>query len=217
MAHHLMVLNFNPGIVQTLLPVRSGADSFGIVQESEEFLLVGELGEGFVVGIVGGDEGFFAMEDGGIFGGLVVAIADLSGAELDLDTGVEFGMGIEVEFWVKEVGDFGEFVTEFDQGGVVEVTEAIAGTGFVEAQERGEGGNGTVVNVKRPREFFTDGASLAILGNGKGGKGISEGSPSDAIGCVEIDGKSGICCQGDRFIEGAIGRGFDWTGNGDRH
>jgi hypothetical protein len=75
---------------------------------------VGEVCEGLVVGMVGGEKGFFAVEDGGILDVGVVSVGDVLGREIDLGTGVKDGMGISVEVRIVEIGDGGSFETEFD-------------------------------------------------------------------------------------------------------
>lgn len=62
-------------LTQTLFPGGAVADGAGVVEESQDFFLLGEVTEERVVGIVGGDERIFAVEDGGIGGGAVVAVA----------------------------------------------------------------------------------------------------------------------------------------------
>ncbi len=79
-------------------------------------MLAGEICEGLIIGIVRGEEGFFAVEDGGILGVGVVSVGDVLGGEVDLGTDVKGGMGICVEVGVVEIGDAGFVEAEFDEG-----------------------------------------------------------------------------------------------------
>ena len=75
---------------------------------------MGEVCEGLVVWVVIAEEGFFAVEDGGILGVGVVSVGDVLGGEVDLGAGVKLGMGICVEVGVVEIGDAGFCEVEFD-------------------------------------------------------------------------------------------------------
>ena len=74
----------------------------------------GECCEGLKVWVVRGEEGFFAVEDGGILGVGVVSVGDVLGGEVDLGAGVKGGMRIGVEVGVVEIGNAGFFEVEFD-------------------------------------------------------------------------------------------------------
>ena len=77
-------------------------------------MLAGECCEGLVVWVVGGEEGFFAVENGGILGVGVVSVGDFLSGEVDLSAGVKGGVGISVEVRVMEIGNAGFLEVEFD-------------------------------------------------------------------------------------------------------
>lgn len=81
------------------LPALSRADGGGVVQEAVGFFLAGEAGEFFVEGMVGREEGFFAVEDGWVVAAGVVPAIKLGGAEVEFDGADEgrVGVGFEVD------------------------------------------------------------------------------------------------------------------------
>jgi hypothetical protein len=66
------------------LPGLAGADGGGVAQEAVVFFLLGEAGELFAEGVVGGEEGFFAVEDGRVVAGGIVPAVELHRAEAEL-------------------------------------------------------------------------------------------------------------------------------------
>lgn len=122
-------------LLEVLLPVALMAEGVEGVEEAPGLFLVAEALEFGVVGVVGGDELVFAVEDGGIVAVAVVVVAELLGAEVDLEGAVDGGVGVGVEVGDGEVGDFGAVAVEFDGVGRVGASVGAGGAAFVEAQE----------------------------------------------------------------------------------
>ena len=74
------------------------------------------MGKDGVERIVGVNEGFFAVEDGGIVGGAVVPLVSFKGGEIHPDAALEGGVGIGIEIGIEEITDFISGKVEFDQG-----------------------------------------------------------------------------------------------------
>ena len=118
------------------------------------------------MGIVGGNEGFFAVQDGGIGAAAVILLADLSGAEIHLGAVVQRRMGICIEVGVGEIGEFGLVQGEFDQGKAVGGGQVLTG-GLFEVLELGiQVGKSGMVDVEGIRQAFPYWARLAQLGDG---------------------------------------------------
>lgn len=67
--------------------------------------------------MIGGDKDFFAVENGGIVGGAVVAARGGKRVQIDLNAALKGGVGFSVKVWIKQVGDLRLVEAELDQGG----------------------------------------------------------------------------------------------------
>jgi len=173
------------------------ADGAGGGEQSQGFLLLGEVAEFGVVGIVGGDEGLFAVEDGWVVGVAVGAAADCSGGHVYLEAQIQGGVGVIVEVGIEEVGHPGRLEVEFDQGEALRqgiAAQGIAAAGFPGLQalagelldllEQGvEGGQGGVVDVEGGGQQLADGTALAALGPVRQRRTLREGGGEGGSKC----------------------------------
>jgi hypothetical protein len=99
-----MVVNFDAALGEAVCPGLVDANFAGVVQKVQGIFLAGEAAEFGIVGVVRGNEGFLAVEDGGIAGARLGANADFPGVDRDLDTEFQGGVGVFVEVRIDEIG-----------------------------------------------------------------------------------------------------------------
>ncbi len=162
--------------------------------------LVAEAGEFGVVGVVGGDELVFAVEDGGVGAVAVVLVAELLGAEVDLEAAVDGGVGVGVEGGDGEGGDFGAVGVEFDGGGVVGASVGAGGAAFVEAEEGGEVAEEAGVDEEVVVGFLADRAGLDLL--------VDVGLVAE-VEEHEVGGVAGLLVAAEEAFEVVLGGGVE--------
>ncbi len=123
--------------------------------------LLGEAGELLAEGVFGGEEGFFAVEDGRVVAGEIVSAVELHRAEVELDRAHQRGVGVGFKIGIRQVGNLAAGAVELDQVGVFDFSQIGFGAPFVDAEQRLQRIDGCVVEVEGAREEVAYLGSLA--------------------------------------------------------
>jgi hypothetical protein len=153
---------------QAVGPPGPRADRRRLVQKPGALLLAGEPLELRSERVLGPQEGLLAVQDRRVLAPGVIEALDGAGPQVQLDAPQQGRVRVGLEVGVDEIGDLARLAVQLDQVDLVESAESGSATTVVDAQERIEWLDRSVMVVERIRQKFCDVRPLTGLVDGLG-------------------------------------------------